>query len=189
MLTRRPVARAHKGRLSPCEFQDLGRTPCAYLTLRLLRRRRWEGALQARLLRAPLENFLRSQGGTPAALAVLQDSDRLACAAVLILERGVTAFSCDRERALHSAQLLSPSLGLTRAALAAETVVRGFQSNARSASSKIYRMSELVFAVFTSDSEAALAAIAGHVAFHLESATTIAFNESDDGITERVVHV
>jgi hypothetical protein len=50
---------------------------------------RWEGALQARLRRAPLEKFLKARGLTPATAGISQDSDNLVRASVLILEAGL----------------------------------------------------------------------------------------------------
>ena len=62
--------------------------------------RRWDGALQARLRRAPLEKFLRAQGIVPAARGVSQDSDDLVRATVLIVESGVALHVVDREEGL-----------------------------------------------------------------------------------------
>ncbi len=66
--------------------------------------RRWDGALQARLRRAPLEKFLRAQGIVPAARGVSQDSDDLVRATVLIVESGVALYVADREEVLASRQ-------------------------------------------------------------------------------------
>jgi hypothetical protein len=60
---------------------------------------RWDGALQARLRRAPLEAFLRARGIVPAARGVAQDSDDLVRATVLIVETGVALYA-DHEEAL-----------------------------------------------------------------------------------------
>jgi hypothetical protein len=62
--------------------------------------RRWDGALQARLRRAPLEAFLAVRGIVPAPRGVSQDSDDLARATVLIVESGLALYLVDREEAL-----------------------------------------------------------------------------------------
>jgi hypothetical protein len=62
--------------------------------------RRWDGALEARLRRAPLERFLRARGIVPAARGVPQDSDDLVRATVLIVETGVALYAADREEVL-----------------------------------------------------------------------------------------
>jgi hypothetical protein len=62
--------------------------------------RRWDGALQARLRRAPLERFLTAQGIVPAPRGVSQDSDDLARATVLIVETGLALYLADREEGL-----------------------------------------------------------------------------------------
>jgi hypothetical protein len=54
--------------------------------------RHWDGALQARLRRAPLEKFLASRGVAPAPVGVSQDSDNLARATVLIVEAGLAVY-------------------------------------------------------------------------------------------------
>jgi hypothetical protein len=81
--------------------------------------RRWNGALQARLRRAPLEKFLRARAIAPAPVGVSQDSDNLVRATVLIVEGGLTLY-CDkrteglalpqRELVGHMACLVSRSL-------------------------------------------------------------------------------
>jgi hypothetical protein len=53
---------------------------------------RWNGALQARLLRAPLEEFLTTRGIAPAAAGLSQDSDNVARATVLLLDPGLALF-------------------------------------------------------------------------------------------------
>jgi hypothetical protein len=58
---------------------------------------RWDGALQARLRRAPLETFLRARGIVPAARGVAQDSDDLVRATVLIVETGIALYADGRE--------------------------------------------------------------------------------------------
>jgi hypothetical protein len=81
--------------------------------------RRWEGALQARLLRAPLERFLRAQGMVPAPRGVSKDSDDLAHATVSIVDAGIALYLIDRapvlafgQRAVvgHAACLVSRAL-------------------------------------------------------------------------------
>lgn len=54
--------------------------------------RRWDGALQARLRRAPLETFLRARGTIVAPPGIAQNSDNLARAAVLMVEAGLTLY-------------------------------------------------------------------------------------------------
>jgi hypothetical protein len=80
--------------------------------------RRWDGALQARLRRAPLERFLRARGIVPAARGVSQDSDDLVRATVLIVEAGIALYAhreevlAFRQRAVvgHVACLVSCAL-------------------------------------------------------------------------------
>lgn len=125
---------------------------------------RWNGSLQARLTRAPLEAFLRSQGFAPARVGVAQDTDNVTRAAVHMIESAIarlsapqltgttTAFcgdaiagdlSCIVTKSLASmiekppvwriaallstAQLLTPRIGLTEAAVAAAAYVRRFE--------------------------------------------------------------
>lgn len=59
--------------------------------------RRWDGALQTRLRRAPLERFLAAQGITAASRGVSQDSDDLVRATVLIVEAGLALHFADGE--------------------------------------------------------------------------------------------
>lgn len=54
--------------------------------------RRWEGALQARLRRAPLEAFLRGQSLAPAPAGACRDSDNLVRATVLIVQAGLDLY-------------------------------------------------------------------------------------------------
>jgi len=61
--------------------------------------RRWNGALQARLRRAPLEAFLRAQSLVPAPAGVTQDSDNLVRATELLVGAGVSLY-VDREEGL-----------------------------------------------------------------------------------------
>jgi hypothetical protein len=62
--------------------------------------RRWEGALQARLRRAPLERFLSGRGIVPAPRGISQDSDDLVRATVLIVEAALALHVVDREKGL-----------------------------------------------------------------------------------------
>jgi hypothetical protein len=62
--------------------------------------RRWNGALQARLRRAPLEAFLRARSLVPAPAGVAQDSDNLVRATVLIVEEGLSLYFADRAEGL-----------------------------------------------------------------------------------------
>src|SRR5579862_5214198 len=62
--------------------------------------RRWDGALQARLRRAPLEAFLRARSLVPAPPGIAQDSDDLVRATVLIVEAGLSQYFADREEGL-----------------------------------------------------------------------------------------
>jgi hypothetical protein len=57
---------------------------------------RWNGALQARLRRAPLEKFLRARAMVLAPPGVAQDSDNMVRATVLIVEAGLTLYFEDR---------------------------------------------------------------------------------------------
>ena len=61
---------------------------------------RWDGALQARLRRAPLERFLAARGVVPAPRGVSQDSDDLVRATVLIVEAGLALYFANREEGL-----------------------------------------------------------------------------------------
>jgi hypothetical protein len=67
--------------------------------------RRWDGALQARLRRAPLEGFLRARGIVPAPPGVAQDSDNLVRATVLIVEAGLKLYLNDRSEGLAAPPL------------------------------------------------------------------------------------
>src|SRR5579859_5075819 len=58
--------------------------------------RRWDGALEARLRRAPLEAFLRARSLVPAPAGVAQDSDNLVRATVFIVEAGLSLYLADR---------------------------------------------------------------------------------------------
>jgi hypothetical protein len=58
--------------------------------------RHWDGALQARLRRAPLEEFLKRRGIVAAPPGVSQDSDNLVRATVLVVEAGLALYFEDR---------------------------------------------------------------------------------------------
>jgi hypothetical protein len=66
--------------------------------------RRWDGALQARLRRAPLEAFLQSRSLALAPAGLAQDSDDLARATVLVVESGLLLYFADRAEGLSFAQ-------------------------------------------------------------------------------------
>jgi hypothetical protein len=61
---------------------------------------RWDGALQARLRRAPLEAFLRSRSLSLAPAGASQDSDNLTRATVFIVEAGLKLRSIQAEHIL-----------------------------------------------------------------------------------------
>ena len=65
---------------------------------------RWDGALQARLRRAPLERFLSGRGIVPAPRGISQDSDDLVRATVLIVEVGLALYFVDRKEGLALGQ-------------------------------------------------------------------------------------
>jgi hypothetical protein len=62
--------------------------------------RRWDGALQARLRRAPVERFLRARGLVLAPRGVSQDSDDLVRVTVLIVETALSLYFADRGEGL-----------------------------------------------------------------------------------------
>ena len=66
--------------------------------------RRWDGALQSRLRRAPLEAFLKRRSLSLAPCGVAQDSDNLIRATVYIIETGLSAYCRHRSEALSSRQ-------------------------------------------------------------------------------------
>jgi hypothetical protein len=57
---------------------------------------RWDGALQARLRRAPLEQYLKKRGIAPSPPGASQDSDNIARASVSIVEAGLKLYFKDR---------------------------------------------------------------------------------------------
>jgi hypothetical protein len=61
---------------------------------------RWDGALQSRLRRAPLEKFLSDRGIVPAPPGVSQDSDNLVRTTVLIVDPGLTLYFRNRAQGL-----------------------------------------------------------------------------------------
>lgn len=62
--------------------------------------RRWDGALQARLRRAPLENFLKRRGIAPAPSGIAQDSDNLVRATVSLVETEIARYFEARDEIL-----------------------------------------------------------------------------------------
>jgi hypothetical protein len=67
--------------------------------------RRWAGALQASMQRAPLERFLRSRGLPVAARGPAQDSDNIARTCVYVLEKGIGFYFRDGAAALSGSQM------------------------------------------------------------------------------------
>ncbi len=67
--------------------------------------RRWAGALQASIQRAPLERFLRSREIPVATRGPAQDSDNIARTCVYILDKGLGAYSHDAVAALFEPQM------------------------------------------------------------------------------------
>jgi hypothetical protein len=65
--------------------------------------RHWDGALQARLKRAPLEEFLRARS-LQIAHGAGRDGDNLARATVYLVEGGLTAYFRGREEGLAESQ-------------------------------------------------------------------------------------
>lgn len=61
--------------------------------------RRWDGALQARLRREPLELFLHGQRPVPAPVGASRDTDNLARATVMIVQAGLNLYLA-REKGL-----------------------------------------------------------------------------------------
>jgi hypothetical protein len=59
--------------------------------------RRWDGALQARLRRAPVETFLRARSIVAAPAGVSQGSDNLVRATVFIVQAGIARYVADCE--------------------------------------------------------------------------------------------
>jgi hypothetical protein len=57
---------------------------------------RWNGALQARLRRAPLETFLQSRGQKCVLTGPTQVTDNLASATIYFVDRGLTAYTEQR---------------------------------------------------------------------------------------------
>jgi hypothetical protein len=57
---------------------------------------RWNGALQARLRRAPLETFLRSRGQKCVLTGPTQITDNLASATIFFVDKGLTAYNEER---------------------------------------------------------------------------------------------
>lgn len=82
--------------------------------------RRWDGALQARLRRAPLEAFLSARALAPAPAGASQDSDNLVRATVWLVEAGLTVHFVDRTDglALHQRAVVAQVACLVSLALA-----------------------------------------------------------------------
>jgi hypothetical protein len=66
--------------------------------------RRWDGALQARLCRAPLEAFLRARALAPAPAGISQDTDNLVRATEWIVTAGFTVYFRDPQEELAFSQ-------------------------------------------------------------------------------------
>jgi len=66
--------------------------------------RRWNGALQARLRRAPLEEFLRVRDLKIAPAGAARDTDNLVHATVFMVDAGVRIYSHSHEDALDERQ-------------------------------------------------------------------------------------
>jgi len=62
--------------------------------------RRWNGALEARLRRAPLEAFLSARSLAPAPAGVAQDTDNLVRATVCIVGESLSLYFADRVEGL-----------------------------------------------------------------------------------------
>jgi hypothetical protein len=67
--------------------------------------RKWAGALESRLRRAPLEQFLVSRSLKLAKVGAAQASDNLTRATVFIVESGVQAYFKERDHGMASSQL------------------------------------------------------------------------------------
>jgi hypothetical protein len=66
--------------------------------------RRWNGALESRLKRAPLEEFLRARALKIEHAGVARDTDNLVRAVVFIVDAGIAAFCDDHEDGLDELQ-------------------------------------------------------------------------------------
>jgi hypothetical protein len=66
--------------------------------------RRWDGALQLRLRRAPLEKFLIARGIAPAPAGIAQASDNIARATVLIIDAALALHFKDCAEELSASQ-------------------------------------------------------------------------------------
>jgi hypothetical protein len=67
--------------------------------------RKWTGALEARLRRGPLEQFLLSSSLKVAKAGAAQASDNMTRATVFIVQAGLQAYFKERDHGLSSAQL------------------------------------------------------------------------------------
>jgi hypothetical protein len=73
---------------------------------------RWNGALESRLRRAPLERFLRSRSLPFVAAGAAQGTDNLATATVAMVSTGLQLYGVDRTRGLVERQLVAQQLEL-----------------------------------------------------------------------------
>jgi hypothetical protein len=165
--------------------------------------RRWDGALQSRLRRAPLEKFLRDREIAPAPPGIAQASDNIARATMLIIDTALALHfrdcseqlsesqrsiighvSCVASRALSesisepdawriaalvsTARLLSPWIGLTSAALASASTMRGYRHGLSNPTSAIdVQTGQGAAAAMTANSAAAMATIAACIVARL----------------------
>jgi hypothetical protein len=66
--------------------------------------RRWDGALQAKMRRAPLEAFLRARGIVPATAGTSQDCDNVARATIWIIDEAIARYLEDHPEGLTAIQ-------------------------------------------------------------------------------------
>jgi hypothetical protein len=157
---------------------------------------RWDGALQLRLRRVPLEKFLLSRDIAPAPACIAQASDNIARATMLIIDAALALcfkgsaqhpsasqrsmighVSCVTSRALSesvsepdawriaalvsTARLLSPWIGLTSAAMASASAMRGYRLGLSKPASAIdVRISHGAVTAMTASSEETFAEVA-----------------------------
>jgi hypothetical protein len=67
--------------------------------------RKWAGALEARLRRAPLEQFLVSRSLKPAKVGAAQASDNLTRATVFFVQSGLQAYFKERDHGMATSQV------------------------------------------------------------------------------------
>lgn len=160
--------------------------------------RRWNGALQARLMRAPLEAFLRSHGRVPARTGVAQDTDDVTRAAVQLIETTFAMMSaarppcgqfCDNAIVGHlacivaqslarlidrpgvwriaallsTAQLLSPWMSLTEAAVASAGCIRRFEREGAGISAMDEQLAQAAISAVTNDCAADFAKVSANI--------------------------